>query len=123
MDNAAVSAIDPARPAMTDTAAVAAGATPVVDRTTPNAHRGRLFRKYLLLILSLVSVALLVSGGISVYFTYRENNAALASLQHEKAIGAASRIEQYLRQVTQQLRTRRCRSSTRATWSCAASSS
>ena len=74
--------------------------TPAAPHKT---HRGRLFRKYLLLILSLVSVALLVSGGISVYFTYRETTAALASLQHEKAIGAASRIEQYLRQVTQQL--------------------
>ena len=67
------------------------------------AHRGRLFRKYLLLIMSLVSVGLLASGGISVYFAYRENTAALASLQHEKAIGASSRIEQYLRHVSQQL--------------------
>jgi signal transduction histidine kinase len=68
-----------------------------------DAHRGKLFHKYLLLILTLVSLALLVSGGISVYFTYRETTAALASLQREKAIGAASRIEEYLRQVTQQL--------------------
>ena len=67
------------------------------------AYRGRLFRKYLLLILSLVSVGLLASGGISVYFAYRENTAALASLQHEKAVGASSRIEQYLRQVSQQV--------------------
>ena len=66
-------------------------------------HRGRLFRKYLLLIMSLVSVGLLLSGGISVYFAYRETTAALASLQQEKAVNAASRIEQYLRQVTQQL--------------------
>ena len=66
-------------------------------------HRGRLFRKYMLLIMSLVSLALLVSGGISIYFTYRETTAALASLQQEKAVGAASRIEQYLHQVTQQL--------------------
>ena len=66
-------------------------------------HRGRLFRKYLLLILSLVSMALLVSGGIGLYFSYKQNESALASLQHEKAIGAASRIEQYMRQVSQQL--------------------
>ena len=66
-------------------------------------HRGRLFRKYLLLILSLVSMALLVSGGISLYFSYKQNESALASLQREKAIGAASRIEQYIRQVSQQL--------------------
>ncbi|HEV8311729.1 MAG TPA: GAF domain-containing protein [Burkholderiaceae bacterium] len=66
-------------------------------------HRGHLFRKYLLLILSLVTLSLLVSGGASVYFSYREHRAALASLQHEKAVGAASRIEQYMRQITQQL--------------------
>ena len=65
--------------------------------------RGKLFRKYLLLVLSLVSLALLVSSGISIYFSYRETVAALASLQREKAVGAASRIEQYLRQLTQQL--------------------
>ena len=68
-----------------------------------NSHRGRLFRKYLLLILSLVSAALLVSGGISLYFSYKSYESALASLQQEKAIGAASRIEQYIRQVSQQL--------------------
>ena len=80
------------------------GATFIDDPVAPGqAYRGRLFRKYLLLILSLVSIGLLASGGISVYFAYRENTAALASLQHEKAVGASSRIEQYLRQVSQQL--------------------
>jgi signal transduction histidine kinase len=68
------------------------------------AHRGRLFRKYLLLILTLVSGALLASGAISVYFSYQENKSALASLQHEKAVAAASRIEQYIRQIEQQLK-------------------
>ena len=69
----------------------------------PGLLRGRLFRKYLVLIISLVSVALLASGGIGLYFSYQENRAALASLQHEKAIAAASRIEQYIRQFSQQL--------------------
>ncbi len=66
-------------------------------------HRGKLFRKYLLLMMSLVGLALLLSGGISLYFSYRETTAALASLQQEKAVGAASRIEQYMQQITQQL--------------------
>jgi hypothetical protein len=76
------------------------------DAETPapvRAHRGRLFRKYLLLILTLVTGALLASGAISVYFSYQENKSALANLQHEKAIAAASRIEQYIRQIEQQL--------------------
>src|SRR4051812_20019947 len=66
-------------------------------------YRGRLFRKYLLLILTLVTIALLASGGISLYSTYQETKSALASLQHEKALAAASRIEQYIRQIEQQI--------------------
>ena len=78
--------------------------SPTADPATrPGLLRGRLFRKYLVLIISLVSVALLASGGIGLYFSYQENRAALASLQHEKAIAAASRIEQYIRQFSQQL--------------------
>jgi signal transduction histidine kinase/HAMP domain-containing protein len=65
--------------------------------------RGRLFRKYLTLILSLVTIALLASGAITVYFSYQENKSALASLQHEKALAAASRIEQYIQRIEQQL--------------------
>ncbi len=66
-------------------------------------HRGRLFRKYLLLILSLVTTVLLISSGVNLYFSYQENKAALARLQYEKAVAAASRIEQYVRQITQHL--------------------
>ena len=68
------------------------------------AYRGRLLRKYLVLILSLVGGALLASGAISLYFTYQENKLALAELQHEKALAAASRIEQYIRTIEQQLK-------------------
>jgi signal transduction histidine kinase len=70
---------------------------------TRSVYRGRLFRRYLLLIITLVTIALLASGAISIYFTYQETRASLASLQHEKAIAAASRIEQYIHQVEQQL--------------------
>lgn len=86
-----------------------AKARPVVpssaaDQTSArSAYRGRLFRKYLLLILSLTTIVLLASSAISLYFSYREIRAALADLQHEKAVGAASRIEQYVRQVSQRL--------------------
>jgi GAF domain-containing protein len=71
--------------------------------TVRRTSRGRLFRKYLLLILSLVTIALLASGAISLYFTYQETKASLASLQHEKALAAASRIEQYIGRIEQQL--------------------
>ncbi len=79
--------------------APAAGSAPPV-RTS---RQGRLFRKYLLLLLTLVSGALLASGAISVYFSYQEHKTAIGNLQQEKAIAAASRIEQYIRQIQQQL--------------------
>jgi signal transduction histidine kinase len=71
--------------------------------STRDIHRGHLFRKYLLLILSLVMSVLLASSAISLYFSYQENKAALASLQQVKALGAASRIEQYIQQLAEQL--------------------
>ncbi len=84
--------------------APATAATDTAERSlAPRTHRGRLFRKYLLLILTLVTGALLTSGAISVYFSYEENKSAIASLQKEKAVAAASRIEQYIRQINQQL--------------------
>jgi signal transduction histidine kinase len=75
----------------------------VLSQAAREVHRGRLFRKYLLLILSLVTTVLLASSAISLYFSYQENKTALASFQHEKAVGAALRIEQYVQQVSQQL--------------------
>ncbi len=81
----------------------AAAPAEAVAATSVRAHRGRLFRRYLALIMTLVTGALLASGAISVYFSYQENRSALAELQHEKAIAAASRIEQYIRQIDQQL--------------------
>ena len=75
----------------------------VLQRAPHDTHRGRLFRKYLLLILSLVTTVLLISSGVNLFFSYRENEDALSSLQYEKAVAAASRIEQYVRQITQQL--------------------
>jgi len=46
------------------------------------------------LTLSLVSGALLVSGDISIYFSYRETTAVLVSLQQEEAVAVSARIEQ-----------------------------
>ncbi len=74
------------------------------NRELRHLERGRLFRKYFLLILALVCGALLISGAIGVYFSYQENTVALSSVQREKAIGAAARIEQYILQIEQQLK-------------------
>jgi signal transduction histidine kinase len=66
-------------------------------------RRGRLFWKYTVVLVALVSLALLASGGIELYFSYRENTEALGQIQREKALGAASRIEQFVREIERQM--------------------
>jgi signal transduction histidine kinase len=65
--------------------------------------RGRLFRKYVVLFASLVSAALLTSGLVELYFSYRENLAAVVALQREQAAGAAGRIEAFVRDIERQV--------------------
>jgi signal transduction histidine kinase len=65
--------------------------------------RGRLFRKYVVLFASLVSAALLASGLVELYFSYRENLAALVALQREQAAGAAAKIEAFVRDIERQV--------------------
>jgi signal transduction histidine kinase len=69
-------------------------------RTSP---RGRLFRKYALLINALVGTLLLASAALSLSFSYRESRDHLVALQFEQAQGAAARIEQYIADIEQQL--------------------
>ncbi len=81
-------------------------APPPIDATKEapsRAQYGRLFRKYLLVILAPVTLILLASGYVSFDFSSTEIRSGIASLQHEKAVAAASRIEQYIRQIAQQL--------------------
>ena len=42
-------------------------------------HRGRLFRKYVVLFVALVSGALFASGALEIYFSYQENKVALVT--------------------------------------------
>ena len=72
---------------------------------TPQAveRRGRLFRKYVIFFVVLVSGALLTSGALEIYFSYRENKAALVQLQREKAVAAAGRIEQFVKEIERQI--------------------
>jgi signal transduction histidine kinase len=66
-------------------------------------QRGRLFIKYVIVFVALVSGALLASGLLEIYFSYQENKAALVSVQREKAIGAASRIETFIKEIERQI--------------------
>ncbi len=65
--------------------------------------RGRLFSKYAVFFVSLVGVALLASGGVELYFTYQENKSALVAVQREKAQAAATRIEQFIKEIERQM--------------------
>ena len=68
------------------------------------APRGRLFRKYVLVLLVLVGGVLLVSSLVEIYFSYQETKAALVQLEREKAGAAATRIEQFVKDIERQLR-------------------
>jgi len=64
---------------------------------------GSLGRKYAVYFMAVVGTALVAMSGVQLYFTYRENEAAVLSLQREKAAFAASRIEAYVREIEHQL--------------------
>lgn len=63
------------------------------------APSGHLFRRYALYFATLVSASLLLSGGIQLYVSYRENRAALVALQQETATAAAARIQNYISEI------------------------
>ncbi len=69
----------------------------------PLMPRGRLFRKYVVVFVLLVSGALLASGALNIYFSYQENRAALVSLQREKAAAAAAQIESFVKEIERQI--------------------
>ena len=65
--------------------------------------RAGLFFKYFAFIGLLVSVGLVASGAIGLYFSYQETRNSLVSLQREKAFTAAVRIEHFLADIVLQL--------------------
>ena len=72
--------------------------------TAENVRRsGRLFRKYVVFLVVLVSGALVASGALEIYFSYQENKEALVQLQREKALAAAARIEQFVKEIERQI--------------------
>ena len=66
-------------------------------------RRAGLFQKYFAFIVLLVSGGLVTSGAIGLYFSYQETRNSVVSLQREKALTAAVRIEQFLREIESQL--------------------
>ena len=74
--------------------------TPPTPASRP---RGRLSRKYVLLFVGLVGVALLVNSGFDFWFSYQENKEALIRIQQEKADAAAQRIEEFIDEIQRQI--------------------
>ena len=66
--------------------------------------RGNLFRKYLVLIMALVGGALLASSALHLYRSYQESQASLLRFQREKALTAASKIEEFITEIQRQIR-------------------
>lgn len=65
--------------------------------------KSRLFRKYSVLIGSLVSLVLLTAGIVEIYFSYHETKSALLRVQREKAKAAAATISQFMKEIESQM--------------------
>jgi len=66
-------------------------------------QRGRLLRKYALLFIALVGVALIINSALDFWFSYQEHKEALLRVQQEKADAAARRIEEFIDQIERQI--------------------
>src|SRR5262249_32245037 len=64
---------------------------------------GPLFRKYVALFLSVVTVALLSNGLLEIWFSYTEYKAALVRIQREQALAAAGKITQFIKEIESQI--------------------
>ena len=71
---------------------------------TEPARRGRLFRKYVVVLLVLVGGVLMAASLVELYFSYRETQRAIVREERAKAVAAAGRIEQFLKEIEQQVR-------------------
>jgi signal transduction histidine kinase len=65
--------------------------------------RRPLLKKYVVVFVALVSVALIVSNSLEMLFSIQENHAALTTIQRQKAFSAAGRIAQFLDDIQRQV--------------------
>jgi signal transduction histidine kinase len=78
-------------------------ATSGSQTVTGTRPRRSLVRKYALLFIALVGVALIVNSALDFWFSYKENQAALIRVQQEKADAAAQRIEEFVEEIESQI--------------------
>src|SRR5262245_66011450 len=69
----------------------------------PEGSRGQLFRKYVALFVAVVAVALIASGLLDMWFSYREQRALLLNTQREQASAAAAKIGQFVEEIERQM--------------------
>jgi signal transduction histidine kinase/CheY-like chemotaxis protein len=65
--------------------------------------RGRLLRKYVALVVSVVCLALLANGLFGIWRSYQDQKASLIRIQSEKAALAAVQIEEFVKKIEGQL--------------------
>jgi signal transduction histidine kinase len=78
-------------------------------RITPSSRdpalsiRSRLFRKYVVLFVIVVCVALLANGSSEIWFSYQDHKSSLFRIQQEQAEAAAGKISQFVQGIEAQL--------------------
>jgi signal transduction histidine kinase/CheY-like chemotaxis protein len=66
----------------------------------PASARGGLFRKYVVMFVAIVSLALAINGVSDIWFSYHEQQDLLVRIQREQAKSAADKIGQFLNDIT-----------------------
>jgi GAF domain-containing protein/sensor histidine kinase YesM len=79
------------------------GLTGRLDGAGASVVRSRLFVKYVALLVTLVVLALIANGAFEVWFSYKENKAALIGAQRQEAQAAADKIEEFITQIQSQV--------------------
>ncbi|HJQ59763.1 MAG TPA: GAF domain-containing protein [Vineibacter sp.] len=66
-------------------------------------QRRGLFAKYVGGLMAVVTLVLVVNGGLDVWFSYQATRESLERIQQEKAAAAAQRVEQFVTEIKQQI--------------------
>jgi signal transduction histidine kinase/CheY-like chemotaxis protein len=76
---------------------------PIPDPAQPVVPRGRLFRKYVVSFVAVISVALIAISAIDGWFSYSEQKRLLIAVQREQANSAAAKIAQFAGEIERQI--------------------
>ena len=74
-----------------------------IETVGPPMVRGRLFRKYVVWVVTIVFAALLVDGAFEIWFVYQDHKTSLIRIQGEQAETAATKIGSFVREIQSQI--------------------